>query len=240
MWDGEKEIVHGFGWNKAGQLGLGDTIKHDMPSSIDVFNKKPVPMVACGSRHTVVYVDSPEEEKLYVFGRNAAGQLGIDKQSSDAAKVSAACHFPYALPFFYRRVVTHLACGSAHTVVSTYDELWAFGMNNEGQLGLGHSKSMQTPAQVNSMPSGLSGYNSNKNSLSDSDDDDCEYEHLCGTNIIPGGLGCGTYHTVVATSSGEVWAWGSNRFGQLGVGDMEKRYREAYFNTNNERHACQF
>ena len=84
-----------FGWNKAGQLGQGNTVNEDTPTCVETFNKSPVPLVACGARHTVVYQDRQGDEQLYVFGRNAAGQLGIDKSDPVAVKVSAACHQPH-------------------------------------------------------------------------------------------------------------------------------------------------
>lgn len=38
-------------------------------------------------------------------------------------------------------------------------------------------------------------------------------------------LTCGASHSVVVTVSGSVWAWGSNAFGQLGLGDEPKKLR---------------
>jgi len=38
-------------------------------------------------------------------------------------------------------------------------------------------------------------------------------------------LACGASHSVVVTVSGSVWAWGSNAFGQLGLGEEPKKLR---------------
>src|SRR5262249_35113115 len=37
-------------------------------------------------------------------------------------------------------------------------------------------------------------------------------------------VSCGYYHTLALDSTGTVWAWGHNSFGQLGTGDTTNRY----------------
>ena len=36
-------------------------------------------------------------------------------------------------------------------------------------------------------------------------------------------VSCGTKHTVAVCGRGDVWFWGNNDYGQLGLGDFEER-----------------
>jgi alpha-tubulin suppressor-like RCC1 family protein len=36
-------------------------------------------------------------------------------------------------------------------------------------------------------------------------------------------VSCGSYHTIALTAQGELWAWGWNEHGQLGLGDLITR-----------------
>jgi alpha-tubulin suppressor-like RCC1 family protein len=82
-----------------------------------------------------------------------------------------------------------------HTVMVSKDrKLYAWGQNNSGQLGLGHEHDINTPNLV-SLPS--------------------------PSPVVD--LGLGGYHTLVALENGEVYAWGRNDDGQLGLGDEEDR-----------------
>ena len=52
-----------------------------------------------------------------------------------------------------------MGCGSRHTVVlTTGNQLWGFGWNKYGQLGLGHTLSRDSVEKV-SMPKGVCGKN---------------------------------------------------------------------------------
>ncbi len=47
--------------------------------------------------------------------------------------------------------------------------------------------------------------------------------HAAGVGSGVKALYAGKYHTLLLTESGELWAWGDNRYGQLGVGDTRSR-----------------
>ena len=50
-----------------------------------------------------------------------------------------------------------VACGSRHTVVLTKsNQLWTFGWNKYGQLGLGHNHSRDAPEKIN-IPKSITG-----------------------------------------------------------------------------------
>ena len=45
----------------------------------------------------------------------------------------------------------------------------------------------------------------------------------CGNNVKVAAISCGLHHTLLLTTTGQVYAFGSNTHGQLGVGDLVPR-----------------
>ena len=103
------------------------------------------------------------------------------------------------LPFFQ---VLAVASGKSHTLALTESQrIYAFGSNSEGQLGVGvdavGGEFSESPLEVT-----LHG-----DKIEAEEDED----------IVA--LAAGSMHSLALTKSGRVWAWGSNKEGQLGVGD---------------------
>jgi alpha-tubulin suppressor-like RCC1 family protein len=94
---------------------------------------------------------------------------------------------------FWRSVLTDvrsIAAGDAFSMAIRNDgTLWTWGANRYGQLGLGHTNSLVEPQQV--------GTDANWRTVS---------------------AGAGAYHALAIRDDGTLWAWGDNRFGQLGLG----------------------
>ncbi|MDZ7815310.1 MAG: hypothetical protein U5N86_04665 [Planctomycetota bacterium] len=88
-----------------------------------------------------------------------------------------------------------LACGISHSLALYSDgSVYAWGRNDDGQLGLGDEVDRDTPTLVGA--------------LSDKD-------------VIS--LTAGTDHSFALCSDGSVYAWGYNGQGQLGLGDNVDR-----------------
>jgi hypothetical protein len=93
-----------------------------------------------------------------------------------------------------KRVVA-CSCGDTHTLCVTSDGLlYSFGRNSNGQLGNGRTDDNTTPAVV---------------------------EALQGQKVIA--VSCGAEHSVVATETGQVYAWGWGRYGNVGDGQKVDR-----------------
>jgi hypothetical protein len=93
--------------------------------------------------------------------------------------------------------ITHVNCGKYHTAAISADgDVYAWGLNDSGQLGLGsRSVKAPTPAKI---------------------------EAFSGRGIVQ--LACGQYHTLALTQDGEVYSMGFggsflNGAGGLGHGD---------------------
>ena len=113
---------------------------------------------------------------------------------SDAGRDDAVCT-PTMLGSLLGLRVCGVACGAAHSLAVTVNgEVLSWGLGGSGQLGHGDYGSTPTPRRI----SGLS-------------------------SEVVIGVACGFGHSVVLSRSGALHAWGWNRDGQLGVGDMENR-----------------
>lgn len=91
--------------------------------------------------------------------------------------------------------ISKAVCGGSHTIFLQFGNLYSFGWNKYGQLGLGDYQDRY--------------YFRNKVvNISDVKDFDC-----------------GGDHNVAILSDNDLYAWGNNKYGQLGSGDNEKRNR---------------
>jgi alpha-tubulin suppressor-like RCC1 family protein len=81
-----------------------------------------------------------------------------------------------------------LTGGAGHSVVVKSDgTVWTFGLNNQGQLGDNTLTTRSTPIQVTA---------------------------LSGVTVVA--VAAGAYHTLALTSTGTLYVWGDNAYGQVG------------------------
>ncbi|XP_032117533.1 X-linked retinitis pigmentosa GTPase regulator isoform X3 [Sapajus apella] len=97
--------------------------------------KNDVPVhLSCGDEHSAIVTGN---NKLYVFGSNNWGQLGLGSKS--------AVSRPTCVKALKPEKVKLAACGRTHTLVSTEGgNVYATGGNDEGQLGLGDTEERTT------------------------------------------------------------------------------------------------
>ncbi|KAH9250087.1 hypothetical protein BASA81_012134 [Batrachochytrium salamandrivorans] len=118
--------VLGFGSNDCYQLGLEHDEVVSRPTVVPL--EHACRTIACGVYHSAV-VDC--NDVLWVFGDNSFAQL---------AQIDLEQHVP--LPLDFPLVIDKVSCGFAHTVLLAEGEhgpqVWAYGSNANGQLGLGH------------------------------------------------------------------------------------------------------
>lgn len=119
--------VYGFGSNDDGQLGTGEkTPSYATPTWISFFGDGDELIdITCGSNHTIAWMRSG----LYSCGSNAFGQLGLG--DTDSRNVFTKISSPYIDSALDARddsrassapdsrvVVTHVSCGTFHTLVA--------------------------------------------------------------------------------------------------------------------------
>ena len=140
---------------------------------------------------------------------------------------------------FYHKMAC--ACGMYHTVTLSNDgTLHSFGLNDEGQLGLGHNASLPTPIpnlpKIKQISCGMrfticldhEGFiwsfgQNRKGQLGTGNTTNFNVPQKI-LNIPPVlSVSCGADHTLIITNDDNLWSCGANNFGQLCHGDTEDR-----------------
>ncbi|KAA8531150.1 hypothetical protein F0562_005936 [Nyssa sinensis] len=65
--------LFGWGWNKFGQVGVGDNVDHCSPGQVRFPHDQKVVQISCGWRHTLAVT---ERNNVFSWGRGTNGQLG--------------------------------------------------------------------------------------------------------------------------------------------------------------------
>ena len=132
----DQNKIYSWGLNDMGQLGLGDTYNRYSPQAILLDR---IISIRCGHHHNVAIGISGE---VFVWGSNVYNQLGLDK----IAVVRSAN--PQKL-FLNGETIISARCGNWHTIALTKSrELYVWGRNNYGQLGLGHNEIQTVPQKI--------------------------------------------------------------------------------------------
>jgi len=116
---------------------------------------------------------------VYGWGSNFKGNLG------DGTTIDRC--YPVQINF-NDSIRDVAACGNFGLAISTNDEIYSWGDNSYGKLGLGHNDTNSTfylPQKINSTIQFLR-------------------------------IACGSDHTLAISNNGELFAWGRNQYGQLG------------------------
>ncbi|XP_048439582.1 ultraviolet-B receptor UVR8-like isoform X5 [Pyrus x bretschneideri] len=131
-----------FGWGLYGQCGQGNTIDQLRPSYVKSLSETKVKNIAAGLWHTLcVSVDG----RVYAFGGNQFGQLGTGADEGELQTLPKILDSP-GLGSKHAKVAS---CGARHSVILTEDgQLFSWGWNKYGQLGLGDSVDRNIPSQV--------------------------------------------------------------------------------------------
>ena len=172
---------------------------------------------------------------LWTWGYNDYGQLGNGNHSNESS--------PTQIASSSSNDWVSVSTGWGHTLAIRSDgTLWAWGLNNLGELGLGNTTSQTSPAQVGTDTDWVAASAGDAFSLAIRSD---------GTlwawgSYASGGLGivtstnqtspvqvntetdwvavsAGGNYGMAIKSDGTLWTWGLNNDGQLGLGDTAQR-----------------
>jgi alpha-tubulin suppressor-like RCC1 family protein len=223
--------VWSFGSNGLGYLGDGTTTPKSLPVRVAALTG--IKGVAAGIQHSLaVGLDG----RVYSWGGNSANQLG------DSVPIGYRT-MPLPVPAVTNAVA--VAAGSYYSLALTNTgQVWAWGANTSGQLGLGSPSSTQpTPTLVPGL-SGIVGiaagdthsfawtsagalyaWGANGNGKLGDNSQNQRNSPVVITGITGvAEAAAGQYHSIARTSSGQVWTWGRNVDGALGVGNTTERW----------------
>ncbi|XP_075356676.1 E3 ISG15--protein ligase HERC5-like isoform X2 [Mycteria americana] len=123
------------------------------------------------------------------------------KLSEQWATASARCSKTRLVKELGNQDIVQIACGDQHAMaLSRGGELFTWGQNAHGQLGVGSQTTLIPQPQL--------------------------VERLKGISLAQ--IAAGGAHTAAVSLSGAVYSWGKNDFGQLGLGDTEDRDCPSY------------
>lgn len=225
----ENEDLWTFGSNSEGQAFSTGTLNIKKPQKTGYTN---VIDICAGTEHSFIKNGS---DKIFGSGSNSDGQLGLGN-----IRRTSGTDILETNPNIFN--ISSFCCGSYHSVfLSDSGEVFLTGENRRGQLGSINAGSSRTFFQLKGLPvidnircSGyctmcidengeiwVFGENSNCQlgifSTTNNITTPVKISDLCHVNNISFGFGS---HTIVKESSEEsdVFAFGDNSYGQLGVG----------------------
>lgn len=173
--------AYGAGKSDYGMLGNGSTGVFSTPVQLSLAFPSPVVSFASGQNHTLALL---EDGTVWAVGECGAGQLGDGTNTTRTtwAKVSTLTG------------VTMIAAAGASSYAVSNGELWSWGGNWSGQLGLGSTDwAAYAPRKATGVPAGVTA------------------------------VAAGWNYWASALSGGEVFTWGANDDGQLGDGTTTGR-----------------
>ena len=217
-------VVYSFGNNDLGQLGLGHEHSVCHPTQITTLPK--IKQISCGWNFAAC-VD--EEGFLWSFGNNNYGQLGTGNIKS----------FNVPQKILNIPPVLSVSCGPSHTMIITNDsDLWSCGNNEYGQLCLGYKEICEVLLQQTKFSDvskvSVGGYysifqdiNGNIYSCGRNDSGQLGLRHFNSPEITPTLIPnlpsnivqfvSGYVHNLFLDSEGNVYCFGYNYYGQLGL-----------------------
>mmetsp|Transcript_13397 Transcript_13397/g.33557 ORF Transcript_13397/g.33557 Transcript_13397/m.33557 type:complete len:487 (+) Transcript_13397:14-1474(+) len=199
----DRGSLFSFGANDVGQLGIGSHEDDESPNiAVEVkrvagLDDAFITQVAAGSAHAIALTD---DGRAFSWGDRSDGRLGLTESAQlrisektgivDLDRV--ACLTPTQIHVMHARKwrVQRVACGFAHSMLIANDgELWAFGWNDDFQLGVTSERCFKQLPSHAELPNGARAAE----------------------------VSCGRSHTVILDTNGRVWMVGDNTSGQCGI-----------------------
>jgi len=231
---GTSGSLYAWGENNFGQLGLGDTTNRNSP-------------VQVGTGTTWVRVDLNTQSAaiksdgtMWTWGANSQGQLGQGNTTNLSSPVQVGALTTWDI----------VSCNYLNTVaLKTDGTLWSWGYNNFGQLGSGTTTNRSSPVQIGALTSWTklsTGYGSSYYTHAirsggslwawgyggqvTSPNLQAPFPTINQTNysspvqvssaITWSEVASGSTHALALSSSGALYAWGTNQNGECGVATL--------------------
>ncbi|XP_058577919.1 probable E3 ubiquitin-protein ligase HERC6 isoform X2 [Neofelis nebulosa] len=226
--------VHSCGDNSRGQLGRRGLQREEQPKPIQALETLRVELVSCGKEHSLAVC---YKGRVFAWGAGSEGQLGI-------GEVKEINLIPQKIKTLTGIKIIQVSCGNYHSLALSEDgQVFSWGSNSHGQLGLGKElPSQASPQRVRSLDGiplaqvAAGGAHSFALSLSGTSfgwgSNNAGQLAFFGSNVPVQSykprsvsalktlgvvyISCGHEHTAVLTQNGKVFTFGDNSCGQLG------------------------
>ncbi len=226
------DLVYAFGENSGGCLGLGHNNPIKELKIIGSLCDKGIVEFSHGFNHVIARTNSDE---IYCWGdcntlqpKNISSNRStkkpeLNKFLSEKIIIDICCGFKHSLALtqlrevygwgynkhgqlgiggdcdfqlapmkvngFNDEKVSAISCGSYHSLALTESGLvFSWGSNGRGQLGIGHTRNSIKPQLINNR-----------------------------SNVFIKKIRCGRFHSLLLSNDGDIYAFGSNDYGQLGI-----------------------
>lgn len=226
--------VAAWGGNAFGQLGDGTTSSH--LTAAPVQNLSSVIELGGGRNFGLAL---KTDGTVWSWGVNDSGQLGDGSQTNRTRPVAVSFVAPAP-------TIVEVSSGHYHSLAAdSAGKAWAWGRNNNGQLGDGTTTKRSRPVRVGTLTAVHLLAGGRDHSLALKNDgtvwawgsnafgqigDGTSTRRLSPVQVL--GLtrpviqiAAGREHSLALEDDGSVWAWGSNVYGQLGDGTKTNRNR---------------
>ncbi|RUS86421.1 hypothetical protein EGW08_005799, partial [Elysia chlorotica] len=142
------------------------------------------------------------EADVFAWGQNNCGQVGTGSTANQPTprKITATIGS--------MKVTISIACGQTSSMaLMDNGEVYGWGYNGNGQLGIGNNVNQPNPSRVGSL-----------------------------TSVIITQVVCGYAHTLALSDEGIMYSWGANSYGQLGTGNKANMVSPAVVVNHGERY----
>ena len=201
-----------WGYGKTGALA-NDTFNNCYRPQEVFITKEQILSIKCGAKHSGFLTDTG---KVLMCGANNNGQLGLN--SKEHVSIATIVKI---------QSIEQIALGVSHTLLLTRTkEVYTVGSNNLGQLGLGHKANMYTPQKVKKLKD-IKQIACSQHSAALSTRGEL---YLWGTGtfgvyLIPQQIASQSFigievngsFGVALDSNKNIWTWGTNTNGELGI-----------------------
>lgn len=203
-----------------------------------------VKQISLGSRHTIAL---DLNNNIWVWGNGSDGQLGLGKDKPivrrkynwDVDKISTST--PIQIPDIK---AIQVSTSSQHNVIiDTENNVWTFGNNRCGQLGLGHIENVFVPTKIPGIKAKFVNAGTTSSAIIDLENNVWMFGNGNGWQLglgdekqrntptqIPNfkakSVSIGLFHTLAIDLDDNLWVWGSNTSGyningQLGFDNIK-------------------
>jgi alpha-tubulin suppressor-like RCC1 family protein len=235
--------IYKFGNNDVGQLGFDDVTASNYPTQLhpNTYNFEKVKQIVSSQTHSAIVTDS---NKLYVYGNNEFGQLGLDDNLRRVEPTQLI------LPDYDE--VDKVYLGENNTlIIAKSGNVYVFGDNRYGQLGLDiaddyiNTPVLVSPSRYGNVAAKSAAVNGGVIAIINSNDQ----LYVAGRNdqgqlglgdnnnrstltLLPAtnydgatinSIHLGSDHSAIVDNNGNVYMFGANDQGQLGLGHTNNR-----------------